>query len=605
MIKVSDYLARRVAETGTARVFMISGGGAIHLNDSFGRQEGLGYLCNQHEQAAAMAVEGYSRLGGPGIGCAVVTSGPGGINTLNGVFGLWADSIPGLFISGQVKRELTVASSGLSLRQFGDQEAPIVNLVRPITKYAVMVTEPDSIRYHFERALHLATSGRPGPVWLDVPVDVQAAKVDEAGLAGYDPEEDRLPSDPEQLRDAVAETLRRLRRAERPILLAGGGVRASRSYPLFRELIELLNVPVQTATGAHDLIPTGHRLFAGRPGITADRGSNLNLQNADLLLGLGTRLWVRLIGYNWDAFARNAFKIAVDVDAAELAKPSLSLDLPVHVDLEAFLLELRRQLGDEVLPARPAWLEWCHERRRRFPAILPEHAEERGFVSTYHFVDLLARLSADDDVFVTGNGTANQCTFQAISLREGQRLIGNAGCASMGYDLPAAIGACVARGGRRVLCIAGDGSLQMNIQELQTLRHYDLPVKLFVLNNQGYLAIRTTQDVLFGGRHVASSPESGVTNPDFVKVAQAYGIPAARVGAHAPLEGAIRDALAVSGPFLLELVTDPKEQLLPRVASRALPDGRMVSSPLEEMFPPLPREEFLDSMIVPPWDPTA
>lgn len=602
MIKVSDYIARRMADAGIETVFMISGGGAMHLNESFGSQPGLSYLCNHHEQAAAMAVEGYSRFSGK-LGCAVVTGGPGGINTMNGLFGLWADSIPGLFVSGQVKYSTTVRSTGLPLRQFGDQEAPIVDLVRPITKYAVMVTEPDSIRYHLERAMWLALNGRPGPVWLDVPINVQSALVDESSLRVYDPAEDQPAQDPAALSAAVAETLRRLRQAERPIILAGGGVRASRSFELFREIVELLNVPVQTATGAHDLMPTDHRLFAGRPGVTADRASNFNLQNSDLFLGLGTRLWIRLISYSWETFAREAFRIAVDVDAAELAKPTLKLDLPVHADLHDFLLEMRRQLGESSLPPKSKWIDWCQERRRRYPPILPEHAVDNGYVNSYHFIEVLARLAAPDETVVTGNGTANQCTFQAIPIREGQRLIGNAGCASMGYDLPAAIGACIARDRRRVVCLAGDGSLQMNIQELQTLAHHRLPVKIFVLNNDGYLAIRTTQEAYFGAHYVASGPSSGVTCPDFVKVAHAYGIPAGRVKGHAGLEQAVRTALDSPGPYLLDLVMDPKQQLLPRLSSRILPDGSMVSSPLEDLYPFLSREEYAENMIVPPWKP--
>lgn len=610
-IKVADYIAKRVAETGVKHVFMISGGGAMHLNEAFGSVPELQYVCNHHEQASAMAVEGYARTN-YNLGVACVTTGPGGLNTLNGVFGLYADSIPGLFISGQVKYTTTVPSTGLPLRQFGDQEAPIVDVVKPITKYAHMVTDASTIRYHLEKAIWLAKHDRPGPTWLDIPLNIQASMVDPDTLKGYDPEEDRIKFDEAKVRAQVTDILRRLEAAERPVLWAGGGVRASGSYDLFRELIERLNVPVATATGAHDLLETDHPLFVGRPGITADRGSNFVIQNCDLVAGIGTRMWVRLVSYSFDAFAREAYKIAVDIDQAELKKPTIKLDMPVHSELKFFLEEVKRQLGSRALSRKTDWLAWCKERRRRYPAILPEHAQQKKYVNSFHFVDVLGNLlgtsgsstpMGSDEMVVTGNGTANQCTFQAMHLKPGVRLMGNAGCASMGYDLPAAIGACFARGKKRTVCIAGDGSLQMNIQELQTVKHHGLPIKIIVLNNEGYLAIRATQEAYFNSHYVATGPSSGVTCPDFVKVAEAYGIPAARCESHADLEEKMRTALDSPGPYLLELMMDPKQTLYPKLSSEVKPDGTMVSKPLEDMFPFLSREEFAENMIVKPWNP--
>jgi acetolactate synthase-1/2/3 large subunit len=604
MIKVSDYLARRVADLGVRHVFLIPGGGAMHLNDAFGNCPGLQYVCNHHEQASAIGVEAYSRVTG-NIGVACVTSGPGGTNTLTGVLGCWLDSIPGLFISGQIKTSTMVASTGLPLRQFGDQEADIVSVVRSITKYAVVVLDPKTVRYHFERAVYLARHGRPGPVWLDVPLDVQSALVEEDELAPYDPEEDALHFDRGRVARQVAEVLRRVRAAERPVILAGGGVRLSGALEAFREVIELLNVPVQTALGAHDLIESDHRLFVGRPSVTGDRSSNFIIQNSDLLLGLGSRLGVRQISYNFKAFARAAFQIAVDVDTAELRKPSLSLDLPVHCDLKLFLEEMLRQLGGKPLPLKAEWLEWCRERRRRYPSVLPEHRDQKGSVNTYWLIDVLSQVLPEGQIIVLANGTANTCTFQAIKLKKGQRLFTNSGCATMGYDLPAAIGACFASGGQDVVCIAGDGSIQMNLQELQTIVHHKLPIKIFVLSNDGYVSMRMTQAAYFKGRYVAANAASGVTCPDIVKVAGAYGIPASRIHDHDGLEGKLRAVLQTPGPAVCDIVMSPEQTQLPKLASRVLPDGTLVSSPMEDMYPFLSREEFLANMIIEPWCPSA
>jgi acetolactate synthase I/II/III large subunit len=602
MIRVADYIARRIADYGVRHMFMVSGGGAMHLNDAFGTAPGLTYVCNHHEQACAIAAEGYARaIDGLGVVC--VTSGPGGTNTLTGVLGMWLDSIPGLFVSGQVKFTTTVASTGLPLRQLGDQEANIVEIVRSVTKYAVMVTDARTIRWHLEKALHLATTGRPGPVWLDIPLDVQSAMVDPEQLERFDPSSEAPLFDASSLPGTVSQILERLRNAKRPLIIAGGGIRSSKSIELFRSVIERLNVPVQTAITAIDLVESDHRLFAGRPGVAGDRSSNFILQNCDLLLSIGSRLWVRMISYNFDAFARDAYKIAVDIDAAELAKPTLQLDLPVHADAGAFLRELSEQLGDQVLPPREQWLEWCEERKRRYPVVLPEYRSETGYVNSYVFVDALSSLLASDDCVVTGDGTAYTGTWQAITIKRGQRVFTNSGCAAMGYDLPAAIGACFARDKRRVICITGDGSIQMNLQELQTIVHHRLPIKIFVLNNNGYLAIRMTQDAYFGSRYVASDPSSGVSCPDMLAVAAAYGIPARRVSTMDALEQELAGALEADGPSICEIMMSPAQPLIPKLASEVMPDGRMISKPLEDMYPFLDRREFAENMLIEPWDP--
>lgn len=600
-IKVADYLAKRIAEAGVRHVFMISGGGAMHLNDAIGRNKDLEYVCNHHEQACAIAVEGYSRTTG-NLGVAIVTSGPGGTNTLTGVLGLWLDSIPGMFISGQIKYGTTVESTGLLLRQLGDQEANIIAIVRSITKYAVMVRDPKSIRYHFEKALYLARNGRPGPVWLDIPLDVQATMIDEDELLPYSLAEDRICFDLETIKAQAAIIIERIRAAERPVFLAGNGIRLAGAMDLFHEVIDLLGVPVQTGMGGNDVIHSDHPLFFGRPSVTGDRSSNFIIQNADVLLTIGVRLGVRTVSYLFKAFARAAYKIIVDIDPAELKKPTIFPDMPVHCDAKILLEEMARQLRGTPLSRKENWIEWCRERRRRYPSVTPEWRAQKDYVNSFHFVDVLSGELSSSDVIVLANGAANTCTFQAIKLKKGQRLFTNTGCAAMGYDLPAAIGACFANDRKQVICIAGDGSIQMNLQELQTIVHHKLPIKIFLLNNNGYTSIRLTQDAYFPGGYVAADPSSGVTFPDIQKICAAYGIQSNQAANHEELLEKIRQTLAVPGPALCEIMMAPDQLLYPKLASEVKPDGTMISKPLEDMYPFLDRAEFLENMLIEPWD---
>jgi acetolactate synthase-1/2/3 large subunit len=610
-MKVSDYVARRVAGLGVGHVFLVTGGGAMHLDDSLARRTDLRLVCNHHEQACAIAAEGYSRVrGGPAAVC--VTSGPGGTNAVTGVLGQWHDSVPVLYVSGQVRSDTTVALSGLPLRQLGDQEGPIVDIVRPITKYAALVLEPASIGAHMDAAIDLMTSGRPGPVWLDVPVDVQGVVVDEAAI-----ERGRRTAPPALDPDAgydravvsrqVDELVARLATAERPVVLAGSGVRTAGAADVLLEVVERLGAPVVTAWNAHDLLWEEHPLYAGRPGTLGDRAGNFVVQNADLLLSVGCRLNIRQIGYEHRAFARAAWLAVVDVDALELRKPTIAPDLAVHSDARFFLEELGRTLGEDWAARRPArwgaWLAWCRERRERYPVILPSYRASASPVNAYVFVDELSRALAADDIVVCANGAACVVAFQGLRVRRGQRLIANSGTAGMGYDLPAAIGACLAAGGRRVVCLAGDGSIQMNIQELQTIVHHDLPVKVFVFGNGGYLSIRQMQDNLFAGHRVGEGPRSGLSLPDMVAVAGAYGIPARRVDRHDGLAEAIAATLAGDGPALCDVVMAADQQFAPKVAAEKRPDGGIVSKPLEDMWPFMERAEFAETMLVPQWRP--
>ena len=591
LVKVTDYLAQALVRHGIRQVFMVSGGGAMHLNDSLGHEPGLAYACCHHEQACAIAAEGYHRASGR-MAAVNVTTGPGGTNALTGVLGQWTDSIPALYLSGQVKQETTLAAApGLALRQLGDQECDIIALVSPITKFAVTVTEPRDVRRLLEQALHLALAGRPGPVWLNLPMDVQGALVDPDTLAPFVPE----PAVAGDLDAAVAELKERLAGARRPLLIAGHGIRLAGAQDLFLEVAGRLGLPVLTTFNGFDLLPTDHPLFIGRPGTLGSRAGNFALQNADLILAVGTRNNIRQVSYNWPAFARSAFKVVVDVDPAELAKPTLRPDLPIAADAGAFLAALGGALAFDV--ARPEWLAWCQARRDRYPVVPFDHPRGGAALNPYHFMEALGQALPEGAVVVAGNGTACVALFQAGLVKARQRVFWNSGCASMGYDLPAAVGAALARPGEPIVCLAGDGSLQMNLQELQTVAHHRLPIKLFVLDNQGYQSIRQTQDAFFGSRYVACSEGSGVSFPDPVLLAGAYGLPSCRITGPEDLEAGLRAVLAGEGPMVCAVRLDPAVVFRPKTSSLKLPDGRMVSKPLEDMYPFLTPEALRENLI--------
>ena len=596
-MKLSDYLVNRLADWGVRHVFLIPGGGAMHLNDSFGREPRIRYVCPHHEQAAAMAAEGYARVTGM-TGVVNVTTGPGGINALNGVFGAWTDSVPMLVISGQVKRSTCKSLTGMDrLRQLGDQEADIIRMASGITKYAVLIDDPASIRYHLERAWFLAASGRPGPCWLDIPVDVQAAAIDENNLRAYDVAEDRLEFDSQLVEQQCREVIHRMKNADRPVIMAGTGVRVSGALDEFRKVVHRLGIPVTTAW-THDLIASDDPLFCGRPGTIGERAGNFTVQNADALLVLGSRLNIRQVSYNWQSFARRAFKMQVDVDRAELEKPTVRPDLGIHCDLKVFLREMLSQLDrvQDFSAKHAGWLAWCRERVARYPVVQEKHRQAGPPLNPYFFVERLFASLADDDVVVCGNAAACIVPYQTARLKQGQRLISNSGSASMGHDLPALIGAAIGRGGKRVICLAGDGSMQLNVQELQTIVHYQLPVKIFVFENGGYLSIRQTQSNFFG-HLVGESPRSGVSFPDMAKVAVAFGLPAVEMESARDLAG-IAALLDAPGPSLAVIHLDPAQEFEPRLKSRQLPDGTLVSPSLEDMYPFLDPEELESNLLV-------
>lgn len=598
-MRVSEYIAQTLADFGVRHVFMLTGGGAMFLNDAIGNQPGIRTIFNHHEQASAIAAEGYARVTNtPGV--INVTTGPGGINAMNGVFGAWVDSIPMLVLSGQVKRETLLSSYDIpGLRQIGDQEADIISMVQGITKYAMLVTEPENIRYHLEKAWYLCKTGRPGPCWLDIPIDVQSSQIDPEKLKGYIPDNFQEINEI-QLREICADVLNKLTNAKRPVILAGKGIRLGNALNEFEEIIRALKIPIVPGWTSIDLLSSDDPLFCGRAGDLATRAGNFTIQNSDVLLTLGTRLSLRQVSYNWNSFARHAYKIQVDIDPIELKKPTVPIDLPICLDVKTFLKELAQQIhsSDYRAQKHEKWLQWCQQRVQRYPTVLPHHREDaNGRINPYFFIERLFSYLQEDDIVVCGDGTANVVTFQAANIKKGQLVFANSGDASMGYDLPAAVGAAVARGGKRVICLAGDGSLQLNIQELQTIVHYQLPVKLFMLNNDGYLSIRLSQRNMFK-RLTGEGKGSGVSFPDIVKVAEAYGIAAIRID-YQQVDTGIKRVLEDLRPVVCDVLLDPEQPFEPRVSARQLPNGQMVSSNLEDMSPFLDDQEFSDNMLVP------
>ena len=596
-MRLADFLVDFLARNQLSHVFMVTGGAAMHLNDAIGRNRQIRYTCCHHEQACAMAAEGFFRASGK-LAVVQVTGGPGGINALNGVFGAWTDSIPMLVVSGQSKRETLMSSTNLPLRQLGDQEVDIVRMAGGITKYAVQILDPASIRHHLEKALYLATHGRPGPVWLDIPIDVQGAQIDPGTLQGFDLSKiEQSPVFSDATREQVRFILDRIKKAKRPVIYAGSGIRLSGQEGLFLELAGCLGVPVVAAWNSNDLLPNDHPAYVGRPGTLGDRAGNFAVQNSDFLLILGCRLNIRLISYNWKSFAPHAFKVMVDVDEAETKKPTLSIDLSIHADLKKFLPAMDN-LSRDWTPHHGEWLAWCHERVRRYPVVLSEYWKLMEKVNPYCFMDRLSEALQDGEVVVCGDGTACVTAFQAIQIRPGMRLFHNSGCASMGYDVPAAIGAAVALPKKpRVICLAGDGSLMMNLQELQTASGLKLPIKIFVLNNTGYHSIRQTQQNFFPDNIVGCGEESGLSFPDFEKVAAAFNLPFRRIGNHGELDEAIRWTLTTPGPVLCEVMLDLAQGFAPKLSSRKLEDGRMETAPLDDMSPFLSREELTENRI--------
>ena len=598
-MKLSDYVIQFVEQLDVQHVFLVPGGGAMHLNESLSRSKVLEPVCNLHEQASAIAAENYSKATNR-LGVAMVTTGPGGTNAITGVAGAWLDSTPMLVISGQVKRADRIYDSKgnhLGVRQMGVQEVDIVTIVSSITKYAVTVVDPQSIRFHLEKALYLARTGRPGPVWIDIPLDVQATPIDESSLEGF-----VLPAAPageDNLQAQVRHTIAALNRAERPILIAGNGIRLSRCEPEFRELLQLLDIPFEATWLAIDLIEEDHPLYAGRPGTLAARGANFAVQNSDFLLSIGARLDRVVTGFAPERFARAAEKVMVDIDPAELAKMGDSIQKKICADAGAFIREMLRQKDSIQLPCRNVWKKRCSEWKERYPLVLEEHRAP-GPVSIYNLADVMSEELAVGDYLVSGSsGSAIELFLLAYRVKKGQRVFHTTALGAMGFGLPASIGVCLAGGRKRTVCVDGDGGFQFNIQELETVARLQLPITFFVLNNDGYSSIRTSQTNFFGAPRLGCDARTGQTLPDVRRVAEAYGLPTEIIADQNGLRSAVRRILRPSGPVVCDVRLLPEEARQPRLSAFQRPDGSLVSKPLEDLWPYLDREEFQANMLIP------
>ncbi len=602
--RLADYVADFLVEHGVTDCFSVVGGGAMHLNDALGHKEGLMVTYNHHEQACAIAAEAYARLDNK-IAAVCVTTGPGGTNALTGVVGGWLDSIPMFIISGQVRYDTTaryaLQFTEVPLRAMGDQEYDIVKSVEHMTKYAVMLESPDQIRYVLEKGWHLATTGRPGPVWIDIPVNYQGGYIETDSLQGYDPAEDDKLLPPEVERATVQTVLEKLRSAKRPVFYAGYGIRLSGAYHIFRDVIEKLNIPVVTYWNAVDLIEDENELYCGRAGNMGDRPGNWAIQNADLVLAVGTRISIRQVGYNWKTWARAAEVIMVDIDPAELKKPTLHVEMPIWADAKDFLTKLSEE-AETPVRERDSWSETCQRWKREYPIVRTEQWEENGeTANVYAFVRYLSSRLPENSLTAVSNGACCVVGNQAYVIQKGSRMANNSAIASMGYGLPAAIGTCIGGGRRMTICLEGDGSIMMNLQELQTILTNRLPVKIFLINNQGYHSIRLTQSNLFGqNTRVGIGTESGdLSFPDFEKIAKAFGYPYYSAHSNDEMKKVVDEALAAEGAVFCEIYTDTEQAWEPKSSTKRLEDGTLVSPPLEDLAPFLPREELKKQMFIP------
>lgn len=605
--RLADYVADFLAAHGVSDVFSVVGGGAMHLNDALGHHDKLHVTYNHHEQACAIAAEAYARLENR-IAAVCVTTGPGGTNALTGVVGGWLDSIPMFIISGQVRYDTTaryaLAYTGTPLRAMGDQEYDIVKSVEPMTKYAVMIEDPTRIRYCLEKAWHLATTGRPGPVWIDIPVNYQGGYIETDALEGYDPAEDDALLPPPVGDDVIAAVLEKIRHAKRPVFHAGYGIRLSGGYKAFREALEKLNIPIVTYWNAVDLIEDEHPLYCGRAGNMGDRPGNWAIQNADLILAVGTRISIRQVGYNWKTWARAAEVIMVDVDQAEMKKPTLHVEMPVWADAKDFLTRLAAAAENRVFSG-DEWLETCRRWKHDYPAVLPRQWEENGkTANVYAFVRYLSSRLPENSLTAVSNGACCVVGNQAYVIQKGSRMANNSAIASMGYGLPAAIGTCIGGGRRTTICLEGDGSIMMNLQELQTVLTNRLPIKLFLINNSGYQSIRITQTNLFSNHcKVGIGEEShDLSFPQYEKIAAAFGYPYLSAHSNAEMKEVVDKALAMDGAVFCEIFTGTEQVWEPKSSTKRLSDGTLVSPPLEDLAPFLPREELKKNMFIPLMD---
>ena len=607
--RLADYVADFLVNHGIKDCFMVTGGGAMHLNDALGHKEGLHCTYNHHEQACAIAAESYARVNNK-MAVLCVTTGPGGTNAITGVLGGWLDSVPMFVISGQVRYDTTARymsqfTDGLPLRAAGDQEYDITKSVAPMCKYAIMLEEPARIRYVLEKAYYLAMTGRRGPVWIDIPLNFQGCEIETDELQGYCPSEEKGVVPKPVNEEQVKEIVEKIRLAKRPVLYAGNGIRLSEGYDAFRKTLDKLNIPVVTCWDSIDAIEDENPLYVGRGGIMGDRAGNFAVQNADLVLAVGNRLSIRQVGYNWNTWAREAYVIMVDADPAELKKTTLHVEMPICADAKNFFEVCNKVLEKEKSPvfSDMFWLEKCAGWKAAYPVTQPKHWEEDGeYANVYAFVHYLSDKLPQGNLTVVSNGSACVVGSHNYVIKKDARFIINSGVASMGYGLPAAIGACRAAGNKTTVCLEGDGSIMMNLQELQTIITNKLPIKLFLINNEGYHSIRQTQNNLFGHHcKVGIGPESGdLSFPDFGKLAAAFGYPYFEAHSNEQMKKAVERTLQTEGPVFCQIFVSTKQNFEPKSATKRLEDGTVVSPPLEDLAPFLDRDEFMENMLIAP-----
>lgn len=590
-MKISDYIMQYLTELGIDKVFYMTGGGAMHLNDSLGRNEKLEGVCMLHEQGASIAAEAYARIR-EGYGACLVTSGPGATNALTGLVGAYIDSIPVIFLSGQVKRADLTGSQGI--RQFGIQEVNILSMVQNYTKYAVQIQNPEDVRYELEKAAAIAVNGRPGPVWIDIPLDIQAGQVDYDSLRAFDKKE--LPEYPVS-EDDVTKTIALLNKAERPVILLGHGIRLGHAVDEARELYNMLGVPVLTSWNGVDLIEEDHPLYYGRPGAVGHRAANFIQQTADFVLTIGSRLNLLSTGYNYESFLEKANHVMVDIDRHEMEKKSVHPQLKVVCDAKSFIEAMLRRKEEIQQVDRSAWLTRCQAFRTKYPVFIPEQAARDGYVSSYHLIGEVSKQMTPEDIYqFTSSGTTVDIAMKTFQIKWGQRAFLTKGLAAMGYDIPACVGSCIASGNRRTVCVTGDGSVAMNMQELEVIKRRNLPVKIFVADNQGYSMIYGSQNGNFKGHLTGCTKESGLTLPDMKAVAEAFGICGMHIEDETNLEQQVKQVLEYDGPVICTFKADIQQKIVPRQTNYMREDGQMASRPLEDMSPLLDRQELEEAL---------
>ena len=596
MMRVADFIANFISDVLEVKdIFMVSGGGIMHLTDGLYQNKKINVICTHHEQTSSMALEAYSRAT-ENFGVGFFTTEPGATNAITGLVGAWQDSVPCLFISGQTKRKETIYNSDIKgLRQFGVQEVNIIPIVKSITKYSVLLNKPKDVKYELEKMVYIANNGRPGPVWLDIPLDVQGALIDPSNLRSFSPTEIKA-NKTKPTKEEMRKFEELLKESNRPVIIAGQGIRIARALDDFIKFIEKYNIPVATTYLGIDILSSNHFLNIGRTGIKGTRAGNLAIQNSDLVITIGSSLHVGVIGYEYGLFARDAKKVVIDVDKTSHLKKTINIDLYINSDAKEFLVDSKkfgRINFDE------DWVPICINWKKKYPVCLKEYSDVKENINMYYFIEKLSQVLDDNDIVVSDAGSAYYAVSQAIKIKAKQRYITSGALATMGYTLPATIGVSVATR-KRVIGITGDGSFQFNIQDLQTVVHHMLPVKLFVLNNDGYLSIRSTQEKFFENRFIGEGPNSGVSCPDTQKIANAYGIKFFRASKNNELEHIIKKSLDYDGPVICEIMTHSDQLIIPTVSSVKKKDGTMVSKPLEDMFPFIDRDEFLSNMIIKP-----